>query len=239
MFDNKTEDEIDFCESYKSQILNNGTEEKNSSLGTVLKILTILLLLTVIVALSTYGYNYFMNQNSSKTADSILPSSIQISDEDLKVIDESSDETNEVQKPLQEEEPSKNTNETQIVIQKEEVVYEEVVPEKIETEEIVPKEIIPPVSEEVHSTEKPTNISTTNESDIDKIANDMKVAIAQAEEKDKNKSMVEEKSTTPEIKENISEEESLKVPVPNSPEAKYLEDLADLSKEIDKERKNK
>ena len=237
MFNNKTEDEIDFCESYKSQILNNGIEEKNSSLGTVLKILTILLLLTVIVALSTYGYNYFMNRNSSKTADSTLPSSIQISDEDLKVIDESSDETNEVQKPLQEEEPSKNTNETQIVIQKEEVVHEEVVPEKIETEEIVPKEIIPPVSEEVHSTKKPTNISTTNESDIDKIANDMKVAIAQAEEKDKNKSMVEEKSTTPEIKENISEEESLKVPVPNSPEAKYLEDLADLSKEIDKERK--
>ena len=228
MFDNKTEDEIDFCESYKSQILNNGTEEKNSSLGTVLKILTILLLLAVIVALSTYGYNYFTNKNSSTTTDSTLPSSIQISDEDLKVTDESADEINEVPKPIQEKEQSSNTNEAPIVIQEKEKV-----PEKIETEEITV-----PINEEVHSTEKPTNISTPNESDIDKIANDMKVAIAQAEEKDKNKSIAEikEKSIAPK---SISEEDSLKVPVPNSPEAKYLEDLADLSKEIDKERKNK
>ena len=228
MFDNKTEDEIDFCESYKSQILNNGTKEKNSSLGTVLKILTILLLLAVIVALSTYGYNYFTNKNSSTTTDSTLPSSIQISDEDLKVTEESSDETNEVPKPIQEEEQSSNTNEAPIVIQEKEKV-----PEKIEMEEITA-----PINEEVHSTEKPTNISTPNESDIDKIANDMKVAIAQAEEKDKNKSIAEikEKSIAPK---SISEEDSLKVPVPNSPEAKYLEDLADLSKEIDKERKKK
>ena len=202
MFDNKTEDEIDFCDSYKSQILNNVTEEKSSSFATVLKILTILLLLAVIVTLSIYGYNYFMNQNSSQATISTPPPSIQISDEDLKVIDENSNETHEVQKPIKEE------------------------------------KVILPVIEESHSSEKPISISTPNESNIDKIANDMKVAIAQAEEK--NKPIVEEKSTTLETKEDISEEESLKVPVPHSPEAKYLEDLADLSKEIERDRnKNK
>ena len=207
MFNNKTEDETDFCESYKSQILNSGTEEKSSSFGTVLKILTILLLLAVILALSMYGYNYFMNKSSTQVNVSTPPTSIQISDEDLKVIDESSDETPEktpeAQKPLKEEGS------------------------------------LPPVIEENNSSQKSVSISTINESDIDKIANDVKVAIAQEEEKDKNKSLVEKKSVTPETEENISEEESLKVPVPNSPEAKYLEDLADLSKEIDKERKKK
>ena len=236
MFDNKTEDEIDFCESYKSQILNNSTEERESALGTVLKILTILLLLAVIVALSIYGYNYFTNQNSSELTDSALPSSIQISDEDLKVIEEDTDEAEEVQKHLEDEKAEKKqlegSNEPQKTLPKE-VVSKEVIPEKV-----APQTITPPVSEQVNDV-KPANIATTNESDIDKIANNMKIAIAQAEERDKNKSKVEEKSITPQNEESITEEKSLKIPIPNSPEAKYLEDLADLSKEIDKDRKNK
>ena len=207
MFNNKTEDETDFCESYKSQILNNATEEKGSSFGTVLKILTILLLLAVIVALSIYGYNYFMNRTTTQVAVPTPPTSIQISDEDLKVIDESSEETPE------------ETPETQKNVEEEGA--------------------LPPVVEEKETSQKPVSVSTINESDIDKIANDVKVAIAQEEEKDKNKSVVEEKTVTPKVEENVTEEESLEVPVPNSPEAKYLEDLADLSKEIDKERKNK
>ena len=213
MFDNKTEDEIDFCESYKSQILNNGTEEKSSSLGTVLKISTILLLLAVIIALSIYGYNYFMHQNSSKNTVPIPPLSIQISDEDLKVIDESSDETQEVQKPMTKEENSNETLETQNPLKEEKV--------------------IPIVTEETPSVKKAIGSSSTHESDIDKIANNMKIAIAKAEEKNKN---IVEKSTSSNTKKEISEEESLKVPVPHSPEAKYLEDLADLSKEIDREK---
>ena len=198
MFNNEAEDETDFCESYKSQILNNDTEEKSSSFGTVLKILTILLLLAVIIALSMYGYNYFMNKSSTQVDVPTPPPSIQISDEDLKVIDERNEETLE------------KTPETQKNVEEEGA--------------------LPPVVEEKKTSQKPVSASTINESDIDKIANDVKVAIAQEEEKNKNKSVVEE---------NISEEESLKVPVPNSPEAKYLEDLADLSKEIDKERKKK
>ncbi len=190
MFNDKTEEEIDFCDAYKSQILNNVTQEKSSSFGTVLKILIILLLLAIIVALSIYGYNHFINKDSDV---SLPPSSIQISDEDLKVIDESSEETQEAVK----EEGS-----------------------------------LPPTIEDDKSSEKSVNIS-----DINKIANDVKVAIAQEEEKDKNKSVVEKKSTNPKTKEKITEEKSLEVPVPNSPESKYLEDLAKLSKEIDKEKK--
>ncbi len=195
MFNNKTEEEIDFCESYKSQILNNVTEKKSSSFGTVLKILTILVLLAIIVGLSIYGYNYFMNIKG-EDANSILtpPSSIQISDEELKVIDET-EEIDEIQNTIQE---TKN---------------------------------LPTIIEKKDSIEKPASISIMNESDIDKIANDVKIAIAKEEEKEKNKSITQEN------KENIIQEKSLEVPVPNSPEAKYLEDLAKLSKEIDKKNK--
>ena len=225
MLDNKTDDEIDFCESYKSQILNNSTEEKESAFGTVLKILTILLLLAVIVALSIYGYNYFTNQNHSKIDDLTLPSSIQISDEDLKVIDEDTEETDEVKKPLEDKNHKQEKAET---TNKREPLQKEVV-----SKEVISEEIIAPVSKQIN-VEK---IQPTDESDIDRIANSMKITIAQAEER--NKSIVEEKSISPKNEESITEEESLEVPIPNSPEAKYLEDLAKLSKEIEKEAKNK
>ncbi len=192
MFNNQTEDKTDFCEEYKSQILNNVTQEKSSSLGTVLKILTILLLLAVIVALSIYGYNYFINKSSEEVSAQTPPMSIQISDEDLKVIDESSEEESiEVQEPIKEE-----TN--------------------------LPH--VPVVVKESSVSKEPT----VTLSDIDKLANDVqKVVLANREKK----SVVKEK--------NITQEEHLKVPVPNTPESKYLEDLADLSKELDKEKKNK
>ncbi len=189
MFNNQTEDKTDFCEEYKSQILNNVTQEKSSSLGTVLKFLTILLLLAVIVALSIYGYNYFINKNSKEVSAQTPPMSIQISDEDLKVIDESAEEeTIEVKEPIKEE-----TN--------------------------LPP--VPVVVKESSVSKEPVTLS-----DIDKLANDVKIVLANKEEK----SVVKEK--------NITQEEHLKVPVPNTPEAKYLEDLADLSKELDKEKKN-
>ena len=184
MFNNQKENETDFCEEYKSQILNNVKEEKSSSLGTVLKILTILLLLAVIVGLSIYGYNY-INKNSNDISIEMPPSSIQISDEDLKVIDESEEETMEVKEDIKEE--------TQLA----------------------------PVVEESRVSKNPVTLS-----DIDKLANDVKVALANDEE-----SVVKEK--------NIIEEKHLKVPMPNTPEDKYLEDLANLSKELDKERKDK
>jgi len=81
LFNNNVDEEADFCEAYKSQILNNDTEEKESPF---ISILTILFLLVIIVALSIYGYNYFMKSESSDIP--MPPVSVQtIDDDDLKV----------------------------------------------------------------------------------------------------------------------------------------------------------
>ncbi len=182
MFNNQVDNEADFCESYKSQILNNGIEEKPSLFKTILKMLFIILLLGIIIALSLYGYNYFINKSVSTSSVELPPVSMQVSDDDLVVtIDE---------EPKADE--SKDENQS--------------------------------------------DISIIKESDIDKIANDVKREISKSEMNNSAKNQIEENLSK---EKNISEEESLKVPVPNSPEAKYLEDLADLSKEIDKERKKK
>lgn len=185
LFNNK-DDETDFCESYKSQVLGTDTVKKRTSaFGTFIKLLTILILLAIIIVVSIYGYNYFMNAQKAK-AIPLPPVSIQISDEDLVVTDE---------------------------------------------EETIVKE------------EKNISIVSTAKvkselSDIDKITLDIKNEI--------NKSIISEKNNTDikdklkvnvdEINNSKTEEKSLEVPT-STPEAKYLEELADLSKEIDKEAK--
>ncbi len=206
MFNDKIDDEVDFCEAYKSQILDNIKEDKSSPFVTLLKILTILLLLVIIVLLSIYGYNNYIKSTDIDIQE--LPSSIQISDEDLKVTDESSDETEE------------STN------------------QKGELQETIEKEVesIPPIVKKSDALSTSPH-SVVDESDIDKIANDVKIAIAQEEEKEKNKTVTEDKSITTEI-ENSKSEESLEVPIQSSLGSKYLEDLAELSKEIDKDGEN-
>ena len=184
MFNNKADNETDFCESYKSQILDTNSSKDGSLFNSMLKIVTILFLLAIIVALSIYGYNYFINTQKSSVG-IVPPISVQVSDEELKVIDE----------PIDVEEEN--------IIEK---TIEEVISEPVVT---------PPMVK-------------IQESDIDKIANDIKIAIAKSEEEEKEKNITED---------NVSvEERNLEVPTA-SPEAKYLEELADLSKEIDKERK--
>ncbi len=170
MFKNNIDNEADFCESYKSQILNSSAEEKKSSFNTILKVIIIIMLLAIIIAVSIYGYNYFINKKGIEP--NMPPASIQISDDDLKVTEE---------------------EESELKV------------ESISTE---------------------TNV-TKSDLDIDKIANDVKLAIAKSEE-------IEESNSKDKV---VAEEKSLEVPVATSDEAKYLEDLADLSKEIDKERK--
>ena len=87
MFNNNVEDEADFCEAYKSQILNNGSREEKPS-NTFSKILTILLLLIIIVAVSIYGYIYITNNINTSP-----PASVQvIDDDDLIVMDEDEEE---------------------------------------------------------------------------------------------------------------------------------------------------
>lgn len=172
MFKNNRDNEADFCESYKSQILNSSVKEKESSFNTILKVITIIVLLAIIIAVSIYGYNYFINKKGAEP--NMPPSSIQISDDDLKVTEEE-----------------------------------------------------PELEVESASSETEINETKIDESDIDKIANDVKLAIAKSEAMEENDSK----------NKVVAEEKSLEVPVSTSDEAKYLEDLADLSKEIDKERK--
>jgi hypothetical protein len=81
LFNNHVEDEADFCEAYKSQVLSNASSEEKSS-NTLSKILTILLLLIIIVAVSIYGYNYMMKEGS----DALPPSSIQMVEDDELVV---------------------------------------------------------------------------------------------------------------------------------------------------------
>lgn len=205
MFNNQKENEGDFCESYKSQILNQDSEEDKSLFNSILKIITIVLLLAIVIAVSIYGFNYINNNATEKATPP--PVSVQISDDDLVV-------TIEDEEPVVEE----------VLIKKEELVKEEVV---IPKEEII-LQIEEPVEEKIEiKTIEP--ISIIQESDIDKIANDVKLAISQSEK-------IAEKENL-KIEEVKQEEPSLEVPTSTSSlEAQYLEELAKLSEEIDKER---
>jgi len=211
LFNNKPDNEADFCESYKSQILNNNSNETESSFNTILKTLIIILLLAIIVGLSIYGYNYLMNKPVAKLENSMPPSSIQISDDELKVTLEEPEESLEVVKTVT----------------------------KPVEKEIIKKEVVETVEKETLKEPKIENIPVspqTNESKIDQIANALKLSIAADEEKKSDTTNEKiNKETSDSIESEITEEKNLEVPLTSSPEAKYLEDLAKLSKEIDKE----
>jgi len=168
LFNNNVEEEADFCEAYKSQILNVDTDEKPSSFGSVMKIITILILLAIIIALSIYSYNYFTNRGQMDNGFR-PPISVQtIDDEELKVTPE-------------DEAPTKvDKKDAKVVV-----------------------------------------------SDIDKVANDVKVAISEKEEQESNKSVK---------KEVKKETEPLKIPTGDA-ESAYIEELSKLTEEVDKERK--
>ena len=85
MFKNNVEDEdeVDFCEAYKSQVLSKDIEEKSSP---VVSIIIILFLLAIIIALSIFGYKYIMDSKENNIALSI--SGKTIDDEELKVTTE-------------------------------------------------------------------------------------------------------------------------------------------------------
>lgn len=172
MFNNQ-DNEADFCDSYKSQILGHGKQTEEVSFFSIfLKLLTIVMLLVAIVGFIFYGYKYFMDNKTINHTTS-LPSSIQVSDEELVV----------------------KMQETQVDAKKELLVDEKII-----------KEI-----------------------EMEKMANDVKILIANSETKEEN----EAKETLSQDRQEI---EKLEVPSSSAPEAQYLEELADLSKEIDKER---
>ena len=229
MFNQKKDNEADFCESYKSQVLGTEEDEEESSLfSTIVKLLIILILLAIITGVSFYGYNYFINnQNFKNTV--LPPASMQsleeetISDEDLVV---KLEEPKIEKVTLKEVADNEQITHAEVVVDVEEPKIEKAIKEK----NISLPLVVSPQVEEI---------------DMETIANDVKIAIAKSEIKEENETkaaaeIVEELNSI--LETNITEEinitnkeESLEVPT-SAPEAQYLEELADLSKEIDKER---
>lgn len=100
MFNNQENNEADFCESYKTQVLGKDTPEKSTSLfSTVVKLLIILLLLTLIAGVSFYGYTYFTSNQKSTNELPLPPASIQVSEDDaaLSALEEANENTTEAQ----------------------------------------------------------------------------------------------------------------------------------------------
>jgi len=191
LFNNNVENEADFCEAYKSQILNDDSSEKESSLGTVLKIVTILLLLAIIVGISIYGYNYFIKNSTSGSKVSSPPVSIQSLEDD---------ELGDLKVEL--------------------VPVENKMPmvKKVEIQSDKPET-------KIDNKPKVVTSKPVEELDIDKIANDVKLAIAKNEQEEARLSS----------KKSSEQSKVLEVQVEDTQSA-YLEELAKLSKEIDKER---
>ena len=238
MFKQTTENEIDFCESYKSQILGQEEEEKQPLFGTVFKLVTILILLALIILLSLYGYHYFVKDKASESS-IVPPVSLQvsedetISDEDL-VVKLEEPETNKVAKPV----PPKEVKEPKIekvvqvpVVKEVEAPKKEPKVEKVVELPVTKEKVEAPQIEKIIEPQAPKVV--TQESEIEKMANAIKIEIAKREKKE-----AERRKAKEELLEREKSEASLEVPTTTStlaPEAKYLEELADLSKEIDKE----
>ena len=230
MFNQENDNEADFCESYKSQVLGREEEyEEKSLFGTIAKLLTILILFVMIIGLSFYGYHYFSSNHNLK-APALPPASGQTAeketvDDDLVVTYEAETVKNE-----------KNS---------------EVEPPKIESIEKVEE---PNREQSIEKIEDETPTIVGEEDDLDAIANAIKIEIAKSEKR----AIIAEKAIETEIAvetEKVSEvnstkitteavivsetEKSLEVPTisTSAPEAQYLEDLADLSREIERERK--
>jgi len=245
LFKQTTENEIDFCESYKSQILGQEEEEKAPLFGTALKLVTILILLALIILFSLYGYHYFVKDKASESS-IVPPVSLQvsedetISDEDL-VVKLEEPESNKVVQPSVSKEV-KEAAKAPIIKKVEKVVQRPVVKEiEVPKEEPKVEKVIElPVTKEQVEVPKVEKIIeaqapkvVTQESDIEKMANAIKIEIAKREKQEEERRKEKEK-----LLDRKKSEASLEVPsTPSalSPEAKYLEELADLSKEIDKE----
>jgi len=227
LFNQENDNESDFCESYKSQVLGANEEQEEQSLfSTLIKLVTILILLLAIGGISFYGYHYFTN-NRGLNSDTVLPLSAQtqeqgtIDDEELVVTLEEPKAIKKVAEP-------KAVNVVQVPTIKEvaepnvvNVVQLPITKEKVEEPEI----------EKIVEIKVPKIV--TEETEIDKMANAIKIEIAKSEIKEEQELKAKEK-----LIENRKSEASLKVPTisTSAPEAQYLEELAKLSNEIDKDR---
>jgi len=230
LFDNKHDDEVDFCEEYKSQILNGEPKEEESTFG---KIIIILLLLTAIIGFSIYGYNYYMNniKESGSSVDA-PPASIQTLSDDELVVEPFSEDDLKVEEPTAK--PIVKRSETVEKNQKIDTIKEEV--KKIEKVQKVEERVEKPIEvikvEKVTPSIVPKPTATPvvtrqrveiEESELEKIANEVKLEIA------KDETSID-RASSPTIKSNSTTTST------NQAESAYLEELAKLSKEVDNEK---
>lgn len=215
MFSNNKGNETDFCESYKSEILGTAsTQKERSFFSTLLKLLTIFILLAMIVGLSFYGYNYYINNKTTQSS-ALPPVSVQVSEDDLVVT-------------LEDEEPEEASIETEpiAVVEDKEVLEEDlkVIEDKIKSA------IAQSESKEEENGSNEVAKKAATEEVVPK-----KETVMEKETVIKKESVIKEEAVMKKEEAVETETTKLEVPTPSSPEAKYLEDLADLSKEIDKE----
>jgi len=217
LFKNNVEEEADFCEAYKSQILNNDSLEEESSFNSLLKVLTILILLAIIIAVSIYGYNYFTKNSSNNMDLTLPPPSVQtIDDSELKVT-----EMLEKKSLVEESKPKKDV----------EIKKEPKIEKNVEIKKEIETKLMMKVEENNVVKVITPKFPKIEDRDIEQIANDVKIAIAKSEENEKNNSDIK-KVKIADVK---KEEKIIEVPSESSQSA-YLEELAKLSEEVDKER---
>ena len=248
MFDNRHDDEVDFCEEYKSQILNGESKEEESTFG---KIIIILLLLTAIVGFSIYGYNYYMKSiDESGSSVEAPPASIQtLSDDELVVEPFNEEDDLKVEELTVKETKIKSSEKSQeIVSKKEERVQKIEKTQKVEKVQKVEKtQTIEKTQKVEKRVEKPIKVIEVEkvtpsivpkptatpvvtrqrveieESELEKIANEVKLEIA------KDETSID-RASSPTIKSNSTTTST------NKAESAYLEELAKLSKEVDNEK---
>ncbi len=85
LFKSNEEENTDFCEAYKSQILGNNEIEEPTRGGALTKVMVIIALLIIITGISFYTYRNFIHQKNGN-AMPLPPQSIQISDYDYDLV---------------------------------------------------------------------------------------------------------------------------------------------------------
>jgi len=140
------DEEKSFSDAYRSEILDKGEVKKDSIFP---KLISILLLIILISAISIFGYKYFNNSTSITTH---LPKN---------VVEESVVEKSIIKKEDRKEYQEKDIQE--VSLPKESMMIDNI--DEIEILETAPEDVVKP-------------LPTTKKNDIDQIANQMKLELA-------------------------------------------------------------
>ena len=208
MFKKNIEEEVDFCEAYKSQILNNDKEEKSSPL---VSILIILFSLAIIIAFSIFGYNYMINNNGKALTQPTAGKTFV--DEALKVTED------EAPVPMKSE--SKTEVAKKMEVKDDEVKKAEI--KKAETQKVTIKTF--------------EELPKSKSLDINDLADKVKIDMSESETIENPTISSSTESNKNKYVEDLAKEKITTPTLIDSSQSKYIKDLEILTAEIDKERK--